>query len=131
MEESSVKTLNDFIRFRSAPVLSQAQKPKLLNELLASMKEAEWFTIGIMSNSKEEAISTLRTIENFFSWTPMRLENIPEEAGPVFLKGNQKSGNALIRIEYGLGEGILMTGQKNSDQEPLETWGPLPLDFFK
>jgi hypothetical protein len=53
-------------------------------------------------------------------------------AGPVFLKGNQHSGQFLLRAEAGLGEGILISGHLNGKPDPaLEaTWGPLPLDLF-
>ena len=53
-------------------------------------------------------------------------------AGPVFLKGNQHSGQFLLRAEAGLGEGILISGHLNGEPDPaLEgTWGPLPLDLF-
>ena len=52
--------------------------------------------------------------------------------GPVFLKGNQHSGQFLLRAEAGLGEGILISGHLDGEPDPaLEgTWGPLPLDLF-
>ena len=50
--------------------------------------------------------------------------------GSVFLKGNQKTGNVLIRSENGLGEGILLTCQYDKDSGENSTFGPLPLDFF-
>jgi len=51
--------------------------------------------------------------------------------GCVFLKGNQKTGNVFIRSEIGLGEGILITCQYDQDPEEFNTFGPLPLNFFK
>ena len=53
-----------------------------------------------------------------------------EEEGPVFLKANQQGGLIRIRIEHGLGEGILISGHGNDENTPSTTWGPLPLDFF-
>ena len=48
----------------------------------------------------------------------------------VFLKGNQRTGTALVRAESGLGVGILISGQAPSNADAEDTWGPLPLGFF-
>jgi len=53
-----------------------------------------------------------------------------DEPGPVFLKGNQRTGLFHLRREDGLGEGILITGQAGSHPSAEDTWGPLPLDLF-
>ena len=58
------------------------------------------------------------------------LRNIPADGG-VFLKANQKTGNVFVRSEDGLGEGILITCQHDEDVKESNTFGPLPLDFFK
>jgi hypothetical protein len=57
------------------------------------------------------------------------VENTTDD-GPVFLKANQKGGSVRIRIEHGLGEGILISGHGDDDSTPSTTWGPLPLNFF-
>lgn len=51
-------------------------------------------------------------------------------AGPVFLKGNQRTGLFLVRPESGLGCGLLITGHSSVAPEAEDTWGPFPLDFF-
>ena len=51
--------------------------------------------------------------------------------GSVFLKANQKTSNVFIRSENGLGEGILITCQYDEGVKESNTFGPLPLDFFK
>lgn len=51
-------------------------------------------------------------------------------SGPVFLKGNQRTGLFLVRPENGLGSGLLITGHSSVAPEAEDTWGPFPLDFF-
>ena len=94
------------------------------------MDKADWFTIGIMAPSSKLAISILRQIENKFQWDEMKIVYSPVKDGPVFLKANQKTGDIHIRIEFGLGEGILLSCQHNEDGKSTETIGPLPLNFF-
>ncbi|MFL0732696.1 MAG: DUF1824 family protein [Prochlorococcus sp.] len=36
-----------------------------------------------------------------------------------------------MRIEYGLGEGVLISCQHNNEEKEADTLGPFPLDFFK
>ena len=98
------------------------------------MAEAEWFTIGVMAPSSGAALDTLRRLESQQGWTPMQVVQTTEEAGPVFLKANQNTGSIRIRIEHGLGEGILISGHRHETPDDqagmVSTWGPLPLDFF-
>ena len=61
----------------------------------------------------------------------MKIAEKPIEDGPVFLKANQKTGDIYVRIEYGLGEGILLSCQHNEEGRDADTIGPFPLDFFK
>lgn len=84
-----------------------------------------------MAPSSEVAIKVIREIESFFSWSKMNLATKPNDAGPVFLKANQNTGDIHIRIEHGLGEGILMSCQHLDEQKDADTFGPFPLDFFK
>ena len=60
----------------------------------------------------------------------MNLIETPEDTGPVFLKANQNGGSIRIRIEHGLGEGILISGHGDDAIQPSTTWGPLPLTLF-
>ena len=101
-----------------------------MNELALSMKDCDWFTVGIMANSSENALLALRKLEKRQNWTSHRLLSSPDQAGPVFLKANQTSGQVHVRIEYGLGEGILISGHSADESQMTTTWGPLPLDFF-
>ena len=130
MTNPSINCLQDLQQLRSAPSLDQAQREELFNELLAYCKESEWFTVGIMAASKEEAIAALRQIEKRLDWSEMKLASVPTEQGPVFLKANQSSREIHIRIEHGLGEGILIGCQNNEPTSTTNTLGPLPLDFF-
>ena len=95
------------------------------------MENADWFTIGIMSPTYELAINVLKEMESQFNWPPMKVASHPDDEGPVFLKANQRTGVFHARIEYGLGEGILLSCQYNVEGKDAQTLGPLPLDFFR
>ena len=130
MTESPVENLADLARLRGAPELLPQTRDQLRQELNQAMTNASWFTIGVMAPSIEQALAALRSLEQSQQWEPLELVDSPEEAGPVFLKANQKGGTIRIRIEHGLGEGILISGHGDDDTTPSTTWGPLPLDFF-
>ena len=72
----------------------------------------------------------LRALERSQDWETMNVVENTTDDGPVFLKANQKGGSVRIRIEHGLGEGILISGHGDDDSTPSTTWGPLPLNFF-
>tara|TARA_Y100001968_G_scaffold111131_1_gene100620 strand:- start:9 stop:404 length:396 start_codon:yes stop_codon:yes gene_type:complete len=131
MINEEINYLKDLNHLRSAPILNQVQRKNLLNELYKYMNRSDWFTMGIMADSKESGIIILREIEKFFKWNPMKIVSQPANAGPIFLKANQKTGDVHIRIEFGLGEGILITCQHDEENKSSETLGPFPLDFFK
>ena len=130
MTDSHVQNLADLAHLRGAPELLPQIKNELRGELDQAMANASWFTIGVMAPSMEKAITALRSLEQSQQWEPLQLVDSPEEPGPVFLKANQKGGTIRIRIEHGLGEGILISGHGDDDTTPSTTWGPLPLDFF-
>ena len=123
-------SISDLSLLRTAPKLSDEEKISLVNELNQHVKNVDWFTVGIMANSTEAAINCLRNIENYFGWEKMRLADRPSIDGPVYLKANQRSGDVYIRIEYGLGEGFLLSSQFEDNQINTETSGPFPLDFL-
>ena len=130
MTNSPVQHLADLARLRGAPELLPQIRDQLRQELQQAMAAAHWFTIGVMAPSREQALTALRSLEQSQQWEPLELVDSPEEPGPVFLKANQKGGTIRIRIEHGLGEGILISGHGDDDTTPSTTWGPLPLDFF-
>ena len=130
MTDYPVQNLADLASLRSAPELSPQIRNELREELNKGMTNSSWFTIGIMAPSMEQALKALRSLEQCHKWEPLELVDSPEEQGPVFLKANQKGGTIRIRIEHGLGEGILISGNGDDDTTPSTTWGPLPLDFF-
>ena len=130
MTDSPVQNLAYLARLRGAPELLPLIRNELRGELDQAMANASWFTIGIMAPSMELALKALRSLEQHQEWEPLELVDSPEEQGPVFLKANQKGGTIRIRIEHGLGEGILISGHGDDDTTPSTTWGPLPLDFF-
>ena len=125
-----INNLVDLDSLRSAPQLSKRQNKKLLEELEANIFNADWITIGIMAHSDFEAIEALQSISKKYSSIKFRDLHLLSADGSVFLKGNQKTGNVLIRSENGLGEGILLTCQYDEDSGESSTFGPLPLDFF-
>ena len=112
-------------------LLSKTQIKKLLEELEANIFDADWITIGIMAPYDTKAIETLESISKKYSSIQFGNLDSLHADGSVFLKGNQKTGNVFVRSENGLGEGILITCQYDEDDEESNTFGPLPLDFFK
>ena len=125
-----INKLVDLNSLRTAPLLSNIQEKKLLEELESNIFNADWITIGIMAPFDRKAIETLRSISKKYS--SIKFDNLDSlnADGSVFLKGNQKTGNVFIRSENGLGEGILLTCQYDDENEESSTFGPLPLDFF-
>ena len=84
-----------------------------------------------MAASDIEAIEALESISKKYTFVKFdNLDSIHAD-GSVFLKGNQKTGNILLRSENGVGKGILITCQSEENSEGSNTFGPLPLDFFK
>ena len=125
-----INKLVDLNSLRTAPQLSDRQEKKLLEELEANIFNADWITIGIMAPSDTKAIETLQSI--FKKYSSIKFDNFDSlhAEGSVFLKGNQKTGNVFVRSENGLGEGILITCQYDSNAAESNTFGPLPLNFF-
>jgi hypothetical protein len=119
---------------RSAPSLSTAEQEALRQELQPQLARCEWFTVGVMAASAEAAVAALRAAEEALGWPPLELDPAGEALaaieGPVFLKGNQRSGRFLVRRESGLGEGLLITGHSVAEPDAEDTWGPLPLSIF-
>ena len=130
MSDPVITQLSDLARLRGAPELSPDAAEQLRAELSSAMAQASWFTVGVMAPTAEMALKTLRALETSQSWDPLDLVDTTDENGPVFLKANQKGGTVRIRIEHGLGEGILISGHGDDETQPSTTWGPLPLDFF-
>ena len=122
--------LEDLAKLRSAPKLSKKQSKILFNELRNIINKSDWITIGIMSPSLKEGIKAVRRIEKKFEYDEMECITLPSSDGPIFLKANQKTGEIHARIEYGLGEGILISCQNNDTSLISQTLGPFPLNFF-
>tara|TARA_Y100001978_G_scaffold145584_1_gene130619 strand:- start:421 stop:822 length:402 start_codon:yes stop_codon:yes gene_type:complete len=122
--------LEDLAKLRTAPKLSQKQSNVLFNELRNIVNQSDWITIGVMSPSLKIGIKAVRRIEKKFELKEMKCITLPSSDGPIFLKANQKTGEIHARIEYGLGEGILISCQNNDTSLISETLGPFPLNFF-
>ena len=117
---------------RTAPELTESERQELLAELKGVLKLCPWFTIGVMAPTAPEALEALRRCEQALGWPALAAEDPSAAAieGPVFLKGNQRTGTYLIRLEEGLGVGVLIGGQNSEQPELADTWGPLPLDLL-
>ena len=126
-----INKLVDLNNLRTAPKLSNSQEKKLLEELEANIFNTDWITIGIMAPSDNSAIKALQSISEKYSSIKFGNLSTLHADGGVFLKANQKTGNVFVRSENGLGEGILITCQYDEDSKESNTFGPLPLDFFK
>ena len=125
-----IKKLVDLNSLRTAPQLSSSQVKQLLEELETNILNDDWLTIGIMATSDIKAIEALKLISKKYSSIKFTDLDSLHADGSVFLIGNQKTGNVLIRSENGLGEGILLTCQYDEESGESSTFGPFPLDFF-
>ena len=125
-----IKKLEDLDNFRSAPKLNKIQSKILLNEFSFILRKSDWITVGVMSPSLKKGINAIRKIEEKFEYEEMKCITVPNYDGPIFLKANQKTGEIHARIEFGLGEGILISCQHYDNSLISRTYGPFPLDFF-
>ena len=122
--------LEDLDKLRSAPTLNKKQSKNLFNQLSHLIHKSDWITIGVMSPSLKIGIDAVRRIEKKFEYNEMQCITLPSSDGPIFLKANQKTGEIHARVEFGLGEGILITCQNYENSLTSKTIGPFPLDFF-
>jgi len=129
-EYTDICKLEDLDKLRSAPILNKKQAKILLDELTNIINKSDWITIGIMSSSLKEGIFAIRRIEEKFNYNKMKCVTLPSSDGPIFLKANQKTGEIHARIEFGLGEGILISCQNYDNSLNAKTVGPFPLNFF-
>jgi len=129
-ENIEISKIEDLDKLRTAPKLSKKQSELLFNEAKDIIGKADWITIGVMSPSLDRGISAVRKIEEEFQYTEMQCITIPSINGPIFLKANQRSGEIHARVEYGLGEGILISCHSEDNSLASRTIGPFPLDFF-
>ena len=125
-----INKLDDLKIHRTAPLLSNIQVKKLLEELETNILNADWITIGIMAPSDTKAIETLQSVSKKYSSIKFGNLDTLHADGSVFLKGNQKTGKVFVRSENGIGEGILITCQYDEDAPESCTFGPFPLNFF-
>ena len=129
-KDCEISKLEDLEKLRSAPRLNKKQLNILLNQVEAVIHQADWVTIGVMSPSIEKGIYAVRSIEKRFNYNEMKCVSLPSSNGPIFLKANQKTAEIHARIEYGLGEGILISCHNDDNSITARTVGPFPLDFF-
>ena len=130
IKDPDICKLEDLEKLRSAPKLNASQSKMLFNQLQQIINNADWLTIGVMSPSLKKGINAVRRIEKKFSINEMKCITMPNENGPIFLKANQNTGEIHVRIEFGLGEGILISWHSYEDSVNSKTMGPFPLDFF-
>ena len=129
-ENIDICKLEDLDKLRSAPKLNKKQSKNLLNQLIHLIHKSDWITIGIMSPTLKRGINAVRRIEEKFKYDEMKCITLPSSDGPIFLKANQKTGEIHARVEFGLGEGILISCQNHDNSLKSKTIGPFPLDFF-
>ena len=129
-ENIDIYKLEDLDKLRSAPRLNKSQSKILFDELKSIIHNSDWITIGVMSPSLKRGINVVRRIEEKFKYDQMQCITLPSSDGPIFLKANQKTGEIHARVEFGLGEGILISCQNHENSLNSKTIGPFPLDFF-
>ena len=130
IKDIDITRLEDLDRLRSAPILNEKQSERLFNQAKSILHSADWVTIGVMSPTLGKGIEAVRKIEEKFKYDEMKCVSLPNSSGPIFLKANQKTGEIHARIEYGLGEGILISCHNDDESLTAKTIGPFPLDFF-
>ena len=130
IEKFEFANIEDLDKLRSAPKLNRKESESLFAQLKPIINKADWLTIGVMSPSIRKGIDAIRKIEEKFNYKEMKPITLPNSKGPIFLKANQKTGEIHARIEYGLGEGILISCHNNDPSLISRTIGPFPLDFF-
>ena len=129
-KDNEISKLEDLDKLRTAPRLNKRQSEILFNQLEDMIYKADWVTIGVMSPSLRKGIYAVRNIEARFNYNEMKCITMPSSNGPIFLKANQKTGEIHARIEYGLGEGILISCHSEDNSLYARAIGPFPLDFF-
>ena len=129
-KDIEIYKLDDLDKLRSAPQLNKKQKKFLFKELCNIIHKSDWITIGVMSPSLKIGINAVRRIEKTFEYNETKCITLPSSDGPIFLKANQKTGEIHARVEFGLGEGILISCQNYDNSLTSKTIGPFPLDFF-
>ena len=122
--------IGDLNSLRTAPMLNELDSKIIRKELKIFMENSDWFTIGIMAPSYEKGLNVIRAMEEKFKWQRMKVATEILLEGPIFLKANQDSGEIHARIEYGLGEGIIISCQNKDPSVTANTLGPFPLNFF-
>ena len=130
IKDDPILTLEDLNKLRTAPLLNKQQSKSLLYQVEYFVYQADWLTIGVMSPTLEKGINAVRKIEKKFKFKEMKLITLPNSNGPIFLKANQKTCQIHSRIEYGLGEGVLISCHNDDNSLSSKTIGPFPLDFF-
>ncbi len=129
-KDCEISKLEDLDKLRSAPILNSKQIELLTKQVEDIIYKTDWVTIGVMSPCIEAGIEAVRRIEKRFNYIEMKCITLPSLNGPIFLKANQNTGEIHARIEYGLGEGILISCHNEDITLPARTIGPFPLDFF-
>ena len=129
-QDRYISKLEDLDKLRSAPKLNKKQSEILFKQVENIIYKADWVTIGVMTPSLRKGINAVRRIEEKFKYDEMKCITLPSSDGPIFLKANQKTGEIHARIEYGLGEGILISCHHDDNSLTAKTIGPFPLDFF-
>ena len=122
--------IGDLNSLRTAPILNEVESKVILKELKVIMASADWFTVGIMAPSFKNGINVIRAMEERLKWQKMKIAREISTEGPIFIKANQKSGEINARIEYGLGEGIIISCHNKETSVMANTLGPFPLDLF-
>ena len=130
IQDTDISKIEHLDTLRSAPSLNEKQSNTLFKQAKQIIYKADWITIGVMTPSLRKGIDAVRSIEKKFKYNKMKCITIPSSNGPVFLKANQKTGEIHARIEYGLGEGILISCHNDENSINSRTIGPFPLDFF-
>lgn len=121
----------------------QKERDLLRSSMLIIVKESEYITLGIMADTGNRAIQTLRSWVNALELPKGILRGIKETSSdeiniielddkPVYLKyGPNTSGDAYMKEYAGGNIGVIFQPKlKNQDDNDFHQFGDLPLSTF-
>lgn len=126
--QQSQAALTGFIGIESPPLSTPAEREQAKTALLALAEAVDYQMFGILAETCDQAIETLRTYAQAFgydmpgTWQPVE--------GPTYLKFNPKLGSCHTDGYTGIHRGVLVSYQSATDETMNQTYGHFPLDLF-
>ena len=96
--------------------------------VLLVANHSDYQIFGICADTVTQAIAALRAYLGALDYDAA--PDVPNTAGPVYLKFNPKQGKLHLEPYTGVHRGVLVSCQSAYDGDVNETFGHLPLDLF-